>query len=72
VIEIRRLPGGCRVTGFASLREAALDVIWILGALVVLQVTGHAGGLRNVVVVVDMAIGALPRWHSMLTGQRES
>jgi len=36
-------------------------MVRILGALVVLQVAGDAGGSRKVVVVVDVAVQANPR-----------
>ena len=72
VIKLRRRPGTRCVTGFASLREALLDVVRVRRALVVLQVAGHASRLRQVVVVVDMAIRTLTRGNGVLACQRES
>ena len=34
--------------------------------------TGHAGGARQVVVVVDVAIHTLTRWHGVHAGERET
>src|SRR5438270_5951601 len=40
--------------------------------VVVGLVAAHAGGRGDVVVVVDVTIRTLPRWHGMRTGQNES
>ena len=55
----------------ARLREIRRDVVRIRCPLVVLQVTGHARVRGQVVVVIDMAVGALPRRHRVHTGQGE-
>ena len=54
------------------LREAGRNVIRVCGSLIVLQMTGHAGRARQGVVIVDMAIDALPRWNGVQAGQREA
>ena len=53
----------------AGLREIRRDVIRIRRALEIFQVAGHARRTRQVVVVVDVAIGALPRRHGVKSGQ---
>ena len=58
VIESCRLPSNRSVTGLAGLRKSSGDVIWIRRALKILQVATRAGGAGQVVVVIDMAIGA--------------
>jgi len=40
-------------------------MVRIRGSLEILQVTRHARGAFQSVVIVDVAIGALPRWHSV-------
>lgn len=55
----------------ASRRNTLLCVVGIVGVLVVGHVTRHAGGIRNVVVIVNVAIRALPRGYRVLPGQRE-
>jgi len=40
-------------------------MVRIRGSLEILQVTRHAHGAFQSVVIVDVAIGALPRWHSV-------
>ena len=45
---------------------------WGCCSLVVLQVAGNAGRAGEIVVVVDMAVRALPRWHSMASAKREA
>ena len=68
VIELRRRPRRRAVADLAGLRESLLHVIWIGRVLVVLQVARDARRLRQVVVVVDMAIGTLPRRNRMRSG----
>ena len=67
-----RLPRCRVVAGLASLREAASHMAWVRGVLEILQVTRNASCVRQVVVVVDMAVGALARRHRMPSRQREA
>lgn len=46
-------------------------MVRIRGALEILQVTGDARGVRQVVVVVYVTIGALTRRYHVCTGQRK-
>lgn len=55
VIEIRRLPGGRRVTQLASLREISGYVIGVSCFLVVRQMASHARGRGPFELVVDVA-----------------
>ena len=71
VIESRRLPSCGGVAGFASLREPATHVIRVGGSLEILQVTRHAGRAGQVVVVIDVAIGTLPRRNRMRARQHK-
>jgi len=72
VVEGRIQPGGCVVARVAGLREVRSHVTWIRCSLIVLQVTRGTGRAGQVVVVVDVAIGALTRRHGVHAGQRES
>ena len=47
-------------------------MVWIRRALKILQVAGSAGGASQVVVVVDVAIGADSRGIGMCVRQRET
>ena len=71
VIERRIQPGGRVVALITALRKVRRDVIGIRGSLVILQVAADAGRGGQVVVVVDVAIGALPRRNCMHAGQGE-
>jgi hypothetical protein len=55
----------------ASLRKIRIDVVRVCGALEILQVTGNARSIRQVVVVVDVAIGTSARRHGVCSRQRE-
>ena len=58
------------VTGFAGRWEVRGNVIYRRGrGVVVVQVARYAGRVRNVVVVVDMAVGTSARRHRMSSGQ---
>ena len=71
VVERRILPGTGVVARAASLREVRTHVVWIRRTLVILQVTGNTSRVVQIVVVVHVAIGALPRRHGMHSGQRK-
>jgi hypothetical protein len=72
VIEGRIEPGTGAVTLRTSLGKIRTHVVRIRGALEVLQVARYAVGIGQVVVVVDVAVGAQPRRHRVHAGQRES
>ena len=55
-----------------TLGERGGDVIRICGRLIILQMAIHASRADEVVIVVDMAIGALPRRHGVAGGQGKS
>ena len=55
----------------AALREVRRDVVRVGRSLVVLQVAAYTGIGRQVVIIVDVAIRALPRRNSVHPGQRE-
>jgi len=65
VIEDRRLPCRSVVAGVTSLGKPACDVVRVRGVLKILQVTRHASGARQVVIVVTVAIAALP-WRNFV------
>ena len=48
------------------------NMIWICGALIVLKVAAYTGGAREVVVVVEMTIGAQARGNRVPSVQRKS
>ena len=72
VIECCSSPGCCVVALLTGLRESTLNVIRIRSALVVLQMAGHAGCCRQVVVVVDVTIEALTWRNGVRSRQRET
>jgi len=64
-------PAGGVVTLLTGLREIRRHVIRIRRALEIFQVAGHAGRARQVVIAVDVAVGALPRRNRMRAGESE-
>jgi len=56
----------------AGLRKAGRNVIGVCSPLIVLQVTRDTGSARQIVVIADMAIGALARWHGVQSGERKT
>ena len=72
VIECRVQPGTGVVALIAGLREVRRYVIRIRCALEIFKVAGHASRAVQRVVIVDVAVDALPRRHGVRAGQRES
>ena len=72
MVKGRRRPGYGGMALRAVRREVCRDVVRVRSALEILEVTGDASRAGQVVVIVDVAIGALPRRHRMSTAQRES
>ena len=71
VVEGRIQPGSRVVALVAGLREIRRHVIRVRRSLEVFQVTGHAGRAGQVVIIVDVAIAALPRWNCVHAGEGE-
>ena len=71
VVEGRVQPRRCAVARVASLREIGRDVIRVGCALEIGQMASHAGSAIQVVVVVDVAIGTLPRRYRVQASQGE-
>ncbi len=72
VIERSVQPTGGVVTGLAGLREIRADVVRSRRSLEILEVAGDASRAVQAVVVIDVAIGASPRWHGVRARERES
>ena len=72
MIELRRRPGRRAVAHLAGLRESLLRVVRVIRVLIILEMARDARRLRQVVIVVDMAIGALPRGNGMSACQWEA
>ena len=61
------------VASFAGSRERSGNVVHRRGGLVVIGLmAAHAGGAAQVVVVIDVAIRALPRRHDVRSRERKS
>ena len=63
VIERGIKPGGRVMALLASLWEVLCDVIRIRRALKIFQMARDTSRARKVVVIADVAVGALSRWH---------
>lgn len=71
VVERRIRPHRSVVAQFALLRESSRYVSRIRGVLEIIQMARNASGAAQAVIVVDMAIRALPRRHGMSTSERK-
>ncbi len=56
------------VADLTGLRETGLHMIWVVGLVVIVQVARDAGGIVQLVIVVDVAVSALSRRHRVRTG----
>ena len=73
VIESGVRPKHCVVAGLACRRERCSDVVHRRGCVVVIRLVARDTGCRRqVVVIVDVAIGASARRHSVGAAQREA
>ena len=54
------------------LGESSCHVVWVCRPLIILEMATHARGAREIEIVVDVAIGALPRRHCVPPSQRKS
>src|SRR5947208_60028 len=72
MVESRIQPIGSVMALLAGLREVRGDMIRIGRALVVLQVAAHARGGGDVVVVIHVTVGTLPRRHGVQARQRKT
>lgn len=72
VVERRIRPHRGVVAQFALLRESSRYVGGIRGVLEIVQMACNASSAAQAVIVVDMAIRALPRWHGMSASERKS
>ena len=64
-------PSAGAVARSAGLREIRGDVVGVGGSLEVLEVAGHASVAGQVVVVVDVTVGAGARGNGVQAGKRE-
>ena len=71
VVECRVQPGRSAVARFASLRKVRGNMVWIRRPLEILQMACNARSTTQVVVVVEVAVRALPRRHSVQAGERK-
>ena len=71
VVKRRVHPVAGVVALLASLGEIGGDVVGIAGALEIGQVATHTSRVGDGVVIVHVAIGALPRRYRVGSGQRE-
>ena len=71
VVKLRIRPVTGAMALLASLWEARSHVVGIGRALEVLQVAGHASRACQVVVIVNVAVGACAWWHGMQPSERE-
>lgn len=65
VVKRRRGPRNRCVALRTVRRKIRCDMVGVGGALEVFQVAGYASCARQVVIVVGVAVGALPRRHSV-------
>ena len=72
MVKSRVQPRGRVVTLIASLRKVRGNVTGIRRTLIILQVTGHACGGGDVVVVVDVTVATLTRRHHVPSRERET
>ncbi len=68
VVEGRVCPDNRVMAQLALLRETGRHVVRVRSALVIRQVAGHAQRAVQIVVAVDVAIGASPRRHHVVAG----
>ena len=72
VVERSIEPGSSVMALLAGLREVRADVIGIGRSLKILQMARHASGSGEVVIVIDVAVGALARRNGMRVGEGKS
>ncbi len=72
VVERGRRPPCRGVALLAGLREVRSDVVGVRSPLEILQVTRDTSRTGEVVVIVAVAVSALPRRHTVKAGQRKA